>query len=598
MTKDEALPILLDVIENDKHHQDYDRVIGLADEYYKMKSGDNITDLLKRMITRETEEEFDQRKKISKSVIPSTLNSTQLPFQKALRKQPLLREIITKSKAKKTELEDHISHYWGEKSLEEYLEYAFINYNYIDPNAFLITEFDEFDSRKEKAAPYPFVATSKECIMFEYKNQILQYLIVQLPIQYKDYEEIKKQGGIIERIDITKDGSKFTMYLGQDTVQMTQVGKDGYMIDLKEGQKIIVIKDNYYLLEYFEPKANKVPAARFGYLYDTQTKGRTMVSVFHPVLLLLEKMMKTDSEEDLSIAMTAFPQRLIYLDKCHNPQCKNGQLLDGSGICQECQGTGKSPIHKGVTDILTFKIPDNPADMIDLEQLLVYKSPPIETLKFMDEYVSNIRKLIHAMMFNAEIFSRTEITTTATEKELETDNMNDTLYPFARAFSQMWEFIVEDIATFTDLNDGLMLHHKMPEDFKFKSLPSLMAEMKAAKDAGASTSTIAAIEDDINNILYADRPGDLKRIQVKQKYNPFRGYDESTVRLLISQSKTTEYNAVLWANLESVFNEIELETPDIYNKSDDIITEKVKTIVTRYIEEINNVKEIKEPFKG
>jgi hypothetical protein len=236
-TIDEGLIILKDVVGNSRTHQDYEYVVELADKYYKMKSGDKITDLLKRMITRETTEEFDQRCNISKSVIPSTLNSTQLPFQKALRKQPLLREIIYKSQDKKKELEEFIAHYWGEKSLEEYLEYSFINYNFIDPNAFLITEFDDFDSDKEKAKPYPFVATAEECIMFEYKNEILQYLIVRLPITYKDVEKYMEGAQELVR-DVDIQGFKYTMYLGADTIQLTRVSESYRVIDDQVVEKI------------------------------------------------------------------------------------------------------------------------------------------------------------------------------------------------------------------------------------------------------------------------------------------------------------------------------------------------------------------------
>ena len=76
-----------------------------------------------------------------------------------------------------------------------------MDYNYTDPNAFLITEFAAFDNLKEKAKPYPFIATSAEAIMFEYHNEILDYLIVKLPITYL-YK------------GIPQPGFKYTMYLG------------------------------------------------------------------------------------------------------------------------------------------------------------------------------------------------------------------------------------------------------------------------------------------------------------------------------------------------------------------------------------------------
>ena len=148
--------------------------------------------------------------------MPAILNSTKLPFQKAARKQPTVREIdINGDENKKTELEEYISYYWGDKSLEKFLEYSYIDYSYLDPNAFVITEFEEFDPNREKASPYPFIATSEEAIMFEYDNEILQYLIVKLPITYMD-------------LGSPQPGAKYTMYLGMDTIEMKQISEQEY----------------------------------------------------------------------------------------------------------------------------------------------------------------------------------------------------------------------------------------------------------------------------------------------------------------------------------------------------------------------------------
>ena len=125
---------------------------------------------------------------ITNSVIPPTLASTKLPFQKTVRtkaKKRIIKWDKTDDEKRKAEFEQFLFNYWGDASLEKFLEYAFVDYNYIDPNAFLITEFDAFDARKEKAKPYPFIATSEQCVMFEIKNNILIYLVVKLPIKYQ-----------------------------------------------------------------------------------------------------------------------------------------------------------------------------------------------------------------------------------------------------------------------------------------------------------------------------------------------------------------------------------------------------------------------------
>ena len=575
MNKEQGLLKLTEVIKGNLKHRDYKRVTKLADEYYKMVSGDGISDLLRRIVKRETEEEFEMRKTITNSIIPPTLASTKLPFQKTVRTKPKKRDISWEGKddeKKKDDFEQKISAYWGDASLEKFLEYAFVDYNYIDPNAFLITEFDEFDPRKEKAKPYPFIATSDQCVMFETKNNILEYLVVKLPIKYK-----VKQG--------EEDGSKYTIYLGMDTITFTQVD-NGYQAE--QGAKVIEIEKNYYLVQMFTPKNEKVPARRFGYKRDPVTQGRTYVSVFHDVIPYLNKTLKTDSELDLSTAMTAFPQRFEYVTPCN--ECGGSGVLKDGKECGICHGTGRAPVHNSTMDVITLDLPRNKEEMIDLENMLVYKSPPIDLLTFQKDYINELRANVFLMMFNKELLDKADVAATATEKVLDIDYVNDTLNPFARSLSTMWEFVVKDIATYTDFAKGLWVDHEYPEDFKFKSMTEMMRELQGAKDANASTSTIAKIEDDINEKLYADQPYDLKVIRIKNSFNPFRGYKEETINLLISQNLTTKYNATLYANLESIFNELEQETQGLYELNYILILEKVKMKVAEYMAQMEGEK--------
>ena len=188
-------------------------------------------------------------------------------------------------------------------------------------------------------------------------------------------------------------------------------------------------------------------------------------------------------------------------------------------------------------------------------------------------------------MFNADLFTREEVSVTATEKILETDNMNDTLYPFLRHYASVWEFVVKDIATFTDLNNTLAVQLKYPYDLKMKGLSELMTELKMAKEAGASTSTISAIEDDINEILYSDRPDTLKEMRIKNLINPFRGYSEADIKFIISQGNVPTYHRTLWENFESIFQDLEAKYRDpwLFDMAYDKILELVKVKTNEYI---------------
>lgn len=579
MTKEEGFELLKEIVKEEKTHQDYTRVTELADKYFKLVTGKGIEELLARIITRETEEEFEQRTDITKSVCPAILNSTKLPFYKALRKPPRVRKIDFDGDAetKKLEIEGFIEKYWGDKSLEKFLEYAFVDYNYIDPNAFLITEFADFDPRAEKAQPYPFVATSEESIMFKYENEILQYLVVRLPITYLDK-------------GTPQNGFKYTMYLGWDTIEFIQVAEEEYTgsIGVESSGEYIEIDKKYFKVNYYEPKNEKVPAIRFGFNRDIETKGRTFVSVFHPVLCYLEKTLKVDSEMDLSTAMVAFPQRFAYVTPCVERDCNKGYLPDGS-VCKTCNGTGVQPMHRGTMDMITLALPKDPEDMVSLENMLVYKSPPIELLTFQKDYIEYLKISVQNMMFNADPLQRSEVTQTATEVVNKGDNMNDTLYGFGQHYSSVWTFVVKDIATFTDLEKGIILDHKFPNDFKMKSLQELMQDLKTAKDAGVASSTIAAIEDDINDLLYSDRPDELKRIRIKNKINPFRGSSESDIRFIISQGNIPIYVRTLYENYESIFQDLEAENqePWLYDLAELKIRELVRAKTEEYMVKID-----------
>lgn len=572
MDKVAGYDLLVKIIDKEIHHEDYDRVTSLAKKYYQMKTGDGIEELLQKIETRVTDDEFKQIKNIYRSIIPSTLNSTKMPFLQATRTDPM-RTIDFESGAdtKVQELQEYIDTYWGDKSLDKYLEYAFVDYNYIDPNAFLITEFDEFDPRVEKASPYPFVADSTQAIMFEYKNELLQYLVVKLPIKYMDGET-------------EKDGVKFTLYLGMDTIVFSQVaGKQSF-----DGNEVIEIQSRFYEVFYFEPKNEKVPAIRFGYNRDEQTKGRTFVSVFHPVIGLLEKTLKIDSELDLSTAMVCFPQRFAYASPCKNSGCNRGYMPDNS-VCPVCQGTGTEPFHKGTQDVITLALPRDPLQMVDLNNMLVYKGPDIALLEFDEQYLKNLKETVYAQMFNLDRYLRSDVSVTATEVNVEADNLNNTLYGFAQHYSSVWTFVVKDIATFIDLGEGLIVKHQFPKDFKFKTVEQLFADLKSAKEADASASTIDAIQNDINKKLYADRPDDLKRMNIKNKFNPFAGYSETNIRFIISQGNCPLYNQTLWENYESIWQDLEFENEDpwIYDMEDNKIRGLIEAKTQQYITKIN-----------
>ena len=125
-------------------------------------------------------------------------------------------------------------------------------------------------------------------------------------------------------------------------------------------------------------------------------------------------------------------------------------------------------------------MPKNAANMIDLEKLLVFKTPEVEFIKWMDEYVDNLtRKSIRAV-FNSDIFTRSEIAETATGKLLDLDNIYDALFPYMQQYSHVWQFFVRGVADITDRGKGLRARLVIRRDGKLKTFDSLMSDWKSA----------------------------------------------------------------------------------------------------------------------
>jgi hypothetical protein len=121
-----------------------------------------------------------------------------------------------------------------------------------------------------------------------------------------------------------------------------------------------------------------------------------------------------------------------------------------------------------------------------------------------------------------------------------------------------------------------------------------MLDLKAAKDSGASTSTVAKIEDDINEKLYFDQPDKLKEIRIKNDLNPFRGYNEADIRFIISQGNTTLYTRTLWENFEAIMQDLEMAysgNPWFYDMEITKIKELVREMTLEYIQQINSEKQ-------
>lgn len=577
-----ALLILQRTIKDNLQHKDFKRVCDLAILYKQLITGKDAEKLLIQFVRREDKALFDQRVAITQFITPAVCESIMNPFYRVGRLDNVKKilEYPERNKAsemKIAELNQRISSFWGKESLDKYLGTRFVQLSFTDPNAWIVTEFDSFDSNYEKAKPYPIEFPSDQAVNFSIKNNETEWLIIKKPVS--------------ERIEnVVRNGFQFIMYLPNDVIQFSE--------DLTfTGNQAAGFNAEYYydgngkryLVDIFKPRGGEVQAIRVGYKSDLETDARTFVNPFHAALPYFMKGIKAVSELDLTTSMHAFPQKLQYVEKCEgvdfNEPCNRGKDINGNE-CKKCQGTGISFIHTSAQDAITLPMPkkgeQNP---LKLDDILVYKSPPVELLKFQDEYADKLERKAIRAVFNSEILLKTSVAQTATERIENKDEMYNTIQPFTENYSTVYKKKVRLIAAFTDSLEGLRIIHEFPADFKFKTVAELVADLAAANESGAPAFLIQAINKDIAAKTFADDDLAFQKFLVKTRFTPFLGKTSEEIVFILTSNMAMPEDRVLWSHNDSIFDELENEVEGFfqftYEKQWPLIKAKIDAILAK-----------------
>lgn len=595
------------LIQSGTTHQDYKRTVEHARDYLAFISGEGIDDMLKKFVPRESDVMFEQRKQLTQAITPAVCSSLIKPFYKVGRNDKVKQIIEVKNSPNKEEaIKKMMLEFFGDsrkqKGLNYWLKTRFVELSFSDPNSWVVIEWEN-PGLQATPKPYPVEVSADEAIWFEFKNGILQQLLIRKEIQYLAVDKRYKNA-------IYKKGIRYTLYDIDRTVVYTQVDKDflkqnDLLSEMELNGTIVEIKGITYSLTEYLPNLGYVPAFRIGYTRDIATKGRTFVSPLKPAEAYLRKSIKTVSELDLSMTLHAFPQKIQYVDPCpgESPQkrCWHGKLEDGS-TCGECKGSGKK-VHTSAQDAIYLAMPEQgQQNVINLDNILVYKAPPTDLLNFQKEYTESLKKESHIAVFNSQVFVQTETAKTATEVEDNMESIYDTLEPFTDQISAIFIEIVGTFAGILDVkpeDEDVNIIHRYPADPKLKNTAILLNELKLVNESKAPAFLRDAITNDIASIIYNGDPLGWAKYNTRRKFYPFNGKTNEEINLLLNSSYIAERTKVLAANFDLIFNDIEKENPGFSLMTNDNEQWKiVEEVVDRYVLEINDskVEDIKPNF--
>ena len=581
---------------SNKKHADYQRTVDLAKEYKAHVSGVGIDDYLKRFAKREDEEMFEQRKRLTNSISQSVASSLQKPFYKVARNKNVKKKFTLKGDKTREEIvQKMISGFYGTnelntRGLDFWLKNRFIELTFTDPNAFVVIEW-EAKPENVPLEPYPYEVNSIDAYDYIYKHGVLNELFTR---QSETIIYLDKDGAEKEKVV-----DAFTLYeIGSSLKVVEYCPKyfeaKGIVID-ETRQVTFVENEIHFIATYNETNLDFIPAFRVGYIRDTATDGRTFVNPFESAMPYFRKALKAVSELDLSITLHTFPQKLQYVTKCKGKgtkKCNNGMVSGTQTVCSECKGSGLQ-IHTSGQDAIYFPLPDTPDEMFDLDKILVYKQPPIDLIKFQDEYVRNLKKDAHLSVYNSNMFlaEDPQFAKTATEVNTNTQGIFDTLFPYTEKFSEVWKTAVKVFVRLSGFLTDFELIHIFPTDLEIKTVAVLMAELKLANESEAPSYFRDAILEEIANQVYeGDELGREKHF-TRHKFFPFSGKTETEIQFLMASPYVSNFTKVLYANFEAIFTDIEKAVPNFYKLNYNLQWEKLNEFVKPYLEEINSQNE-------
>jgi len=564
-----------DLIEEKKRHDDYKHVTAMADKYMTYFAGVKLDDELKRFTPREEKELFEQRKSITKHIVTSVAQNVASVEKKVPRSNGITKLLAYDPKNDKYlgELEGVLKEFWGDASWDRYMEVRWVELNDIDPNTFVVFEWDEFDNKKELLQPKPFEVSSHMAVDFKIENNILQYLTVLVPIEMESARGDKK------------DGEKYILYLPDQTIVFTEHFAD----EMTAGEQLKVGERIFTIDELLPHNLGAVPAFRVGWKRDPATNGRTYLAPWSAALPYLEKIVKANSELDLTMALHTFPQKVVAVPKCDNPKCFGGviTLADGQKEkCPQCEGTGLM-VHRSSQDVITVPLPKTGEEQLSLTEMIRYVETPIDLPRFQDEYIDKMTERCAQVVYNSDIFTRSEIAQTATEKRISLDNVYDALFPMSVKYSNLYKQGVVMMAKLIDRDKGLIVVHSFSKDFRFKSKDDYIAERKMAVEAQAPAEVLSAIDREIIRIDTADNPDDFMAHEVITELDPFEGKSHDEIAFIITSGNVPRRQVVLYSCYGFIYDDIIVDHPGFYEYAKDKQYKVLYEYVDKYIAEID-----------
>lgn len=581
MTPEQIQSKIEQIIAFDLKHENYDRSVEHAEWCKAMMTGDGQDGIYLRFREKADDTQKNQIKELYISLTPYVLNPIKAFFEKVKRTDGKTFEVNTDDDDSKGRIEQKTNNFYQGETLEEYIEDRTLEYDFYDPNAFIITEFQ--DKRDAEAVvdrtPYPFEVPSHQVRNYEYsKTGELNWLLVEQRYKNRILNESTMQ--VEESFD---EFSNFYFYAPGFVFNYKEVGK------VTKSEKIVystigtVNGVRHFEVYVYENGTTTTPARKVGTYKNSAHSPVFRVSPYYIAKKSLNRLISRTMYLDITENKHVFPQKYVYTKPC-TYQSDEGTCVEGyingdhNHSCPACNGTGKE-MHFTEQDVITLELPESKEGLLPLADLAHYVKLPIEVAKWLDEQVQKAQQQVLYLMLSSNAVKQDQLfqPKTATENIIDIENLYDKLAPYTRNVSQQIIFHSNTIAKYLDIK--ATFEHSYPKELGIETTNEIISQYDAAKTAGMGYQFLNILNKKALKRQYRSAPEKILMLEARQRFIPFQSHSDEMISMILAGRLPDDYDRVLYENQDSIFKKIEVEHPAFYvyeyNKQEKIVKEYV-----------------------
>lgn len=518
---------IFEVVFKNKTWSGYELALQLQKDYHTFFHGQNVSEHLRTIKKRESDEELTERINCTNFMNESLYRY----LTRNIDKLSYLNASVVISKEDSSEFKKTLSNVFDNKDLRQYIHSCLTDDMLCDANGLLVFTKDEDDLVK------PSFISSSAILWKTAKRGHVKEIIVKTSegFLYQDSEFT------INFIHTDKVGSDFSKIEDEvPAIVSDSKTKTNYIVDIQKSEDFI-------------------PFVSVGYQHHKHNK-LVYTSFLHSALSYFKKVTSIGSEYDITELKQAFPKVFAYETKCEGystKPCDSGYCATTDSDCEKCQGTGVL-ISKSGQDAVVIPLPDlsRGGELADLSKLYHEVSAPIATLEYQRKVIKETFEAAHQSIYGKQ--DESKVNKTATARLIELELTNQSLFPFAENIKRIYETSVQIISSYYNIQEQAV-SFRFPQKLIELNESELIELIEVAKANELPSYIIGEYEHRLAQLIFNQNSYKSRMYDINRTLNPFPDKSVTELVVLLDNNAISHDDFILAVNFDKILNEVSEE---------------------------------------